>query len=1602
MKPKNKNKKIFYIGIIVVIIIIAILCLVSCNRKYSVTMYANGQKLQASVVQKNDKVHLPKAPKKKGYTFVGWYVDGKEFDEDTLITKDLKLEAKYIKNEYTITFDGGNGTLNKIDVKYKDQVKAPSNPTRENYVFSGWYLGSDEFDFNTKITSDLTLTAKWTRIVASYRVEHFLMGKDGNYSDNPNEVETLKANAGSTVNPKTKVYKGYTAPSVKKVAINSNGTTTVKYYYSINKYTLTVIGDKGVEKVLGLGSYFYNDKVTISYTLKPGYNFDGYSDNLNNNVYVMPDKDVTIKVNTSLITYDITYNLNGGSLDNKVEKYNVETKDFTLDKPTKTGYTFTGWKVNGSDSNGTIKKGTYGNLEVEAIFKANDDTKYKVEYYYMDKKGNYPEEASKTLIKEGTSDSKIDFVPEEKEGFKTAVLKDNEGNVVEEKVNLNADGSTVLKYYYERNKYTLTVSYINTLDESDKDGVKKISETNSYYFEEEVNVSIELEEGFDFIKWSNDDTNTSTTYKITSSDNQTLTASIKRHTYKVTFDSKNGSKVDSKETLFGKLIEKPSDPTRDGYDFDAWYYKENDVEKKWNFETDAMPTSNVELYAKWIIHKNTVVFDANGGVFKDGQEQHDITNQALNSKITNPEENPTKQGYTFAGWYKDQDCTEDNKWDFEKDKMPDNALILYAKWKANTYTIAYNGNTNTSGEMNNKTTCTYDSDCVLDENKFKKEYTVTYKNGYEKDNSTQKTVKYKFVGWTYEGSEDVLADGKPVRNLTAENKKEVTLVAKWEIDNETAVLETITRTGYSLDGWYDDSTKVDNLNNISKDLELTAHWTANTYEVEYNSNGGEGTMENSTYTYDEEKNLKDNEFTKTGYHFKGWSKSSSSSDIIEENKNYTDSGTITVYAVWEANKYTVTYDSNKGNGSSTPSGTVDDTDHTYDLESDLTKDKFEREGYTFVGWSKTKHDDSVETCDDCIEKANNLTDENNGNVTLYAVWKANTYTITYNSNKGSGSIEPTGTVENTTHTYDSESDLTSEQYQREGYTFVGWSKKANEKDKITKANNLTNENNGNVTLYAIWEIITYTINQDSNGGSLEKENKSYTIEDEFELSKPTRPGYTFDGWYTKNPESKVDKITKGMTGNLDLQAHWTGISYTIIYSNGESESARDTFVYGDSHTSKNPETVQKQFTVTFDEAGGKAVSDQTVNATVEKWKVKDSSDGKTYNAGESIEDLIIPTSTSDTVTLVPASYTYPTIQLPSITKDSPQETYLEYEFDGWYKENEKQPNQITVKDNLSLKAHFKNVVNTDQYINDNINDKTYISSTLKETAITANILKVNEKVTTVLTADGNFVQYASKLLKTPGVTSLTLNYNSKDYTLTSDTIYTKLQELAKAMTSTSKEKEESNRKLSSLYNKSFTVKITVGDNTTVKGKTTNTITYTTKFNSDYIVTDNYWQKLGTSVMSKVNSNYSKEDYRIVTPQKSSTNIVMEYHPNAENATLSSKAMGAGFKTALFNLLGNTEPSSPNEKYPLTAIKKLTLTYKEVSISATERDIYGFNWFGFLLGKLNSLGDLPSKTHKDLLTETVNIHLDLDENWALADDFSYPREFDYTLTFKKGS
>ena len=294
--------------------------------------------------------------------------------------------------------------------------------------------------------------------------------------------------------------------------------------------------------------------------------------------------------------------------------------------------------------------------------------------------------------------------------------------------------------------------------------------------------------------------------------------------------------------------------------------------------------------------------------------------------------------------------------------------------------------------------------------------------------------------------------------------------------------------------------------------ELTAQWTAPTYAVTLNTNGGTINSGNVTgYTYGVGATLP-TDVTRTGYTFKGW----------YDNENLTGSpvtaiggaemGNKEYWAKWEINQYTITFDTN--GGSEIPP-------ITQDYGTEITApDKPTRKGYTFKGWDK--------------EIPETMPAEN---ITVKAQWEINQYTITFDTNGGS-EIAPI--------TQDYGTEIASPANPtRKGYTFKGWDK---EIPKTMPAEN--------ITVKAQWEINQYTITFDTNGGS---EIAPITQDYGTEITapdNPTRKGYTFKGWDKEIPETMPAE-------NITVKAQWEINQYTITFdTNGGSEIAPITQDYG--------------------------------------------------------------------------------------------------------------------------------------------------------------------------------------------------------------------------------------------------------------------------------------------------------------------------------------------------------------------------------------------------------------------------------------------------------
>ena len=422
----------------------------------------------------------------------------------------------------------------------------------------------------------------------------------------------------------------------------------------------------------------------------------------------------------------------------------------------------------------------------------------------------------------------------------------------------------------------------------------------------------------------------------------------------------------------------------------------------WSTSANGTPANSVTVgynntvYAIWKINSGTLNINPNGGVWNGGTSTVSKT-QNYNTTLSVPV--PTRTGYHFTGWTRQgsngalSSTTAAATYTFGAANGYTDTII--AQWTANTYTVDYNGNGATGGSTASSSH-TYDTAKALTANGFTRSHTVVYNyNGATSGNGTSSAVATAvFAGWsdTANGAKKY-NNLQLVSNLVTSGTK--TLYAVWTAGSVT--LPSPQRTGYTFGGWYTNSSftgtsyaagaTYSTLANVT----LYAKWNANSYKIHFNANGGTGTMSDQTVDFDASANLNSNAFTYTGRHFIGWATSADGSVVYNNGasvKNLTtvNGGTVNLYAKWEINTYKIRFNANGGAGS------MNDLDMTYGTAKNLTANAFTKTGFTFKGWA-TAAGGAVVYAD--TASVNNLTAENNGIVTLYAVWEVSNFTVTF-------------------------------------------------------------------------------------------------------------------------------------------------------------------------------------------------------------------------------------------------------------------------------------------------------------------------------------------------------------------------------------------------------------------------------------------------------------------------------------------------------------------------------------------------------------------------------------------------------------------------------
>ena len=413
-------------------------------------------------------------------------------------------------------------------------------------------------------------------------------------------------------------------------------------------------------------------------------------------------------------------------------------------------------------------------------------------------------------------------------------------------------------------------------------------------------------------------------------------------------------------------------------------------------------TSNVTITPIWTPNTYNITYKDQGNVAFSGTHASGYPTTHTYGTATTLK-NPTKNNYTFGGWFTKSDCSGTAVTSLGATTYTSD-ITLYAKWTINTHTVSYGVCSSTrwgSIKLNSETAITTTGTKTLNYGTAIS-FTATPNTGYQvvgwysnADCTTQlqaggnsynagtltanKTVYVKFeqipatahnitytaqgTGWTYDANNPTSAE-----------------------EGETVTFVVTPTAGYRVSVTSTDVTLNKNGNNYTftmpnKDVEITVDAKPEQYTVTLNKQSGEGGPSSVTVTYAAAMPTITPP-TRTGYTFNGYfDATSGGTKYYNANgnsaKNWDKTSNTTLYAQWTANKYTVKFNANGG------TGTMSDQSFTYDETKALTTNAFTRKGYDFAGWAISSSGTVVYTDGQSVS---NLTANNNSTVNLYAIW----------------------------------------------------------------------------------------------------------------------------------------------------------------------------------------------------------------------------------------------------------------------------------------------------------------------------------------------------------------------------------------------------------------------------------------------------------------------------------------------------------------------------------------------------------------------------------------------------------------------------------------
>ena len=821
--------------------------------KYTITFDTDdGGEIVPITAQPGDAITLP-TPVRPGYTFAGWYNGEEKFEATTMPTQSLTLKAHWTVNQYTITFDtDGGSVIAPIAQDYGTAITAPAAPTKTGYTFGGW----DKEIPETMPAENVTVNATWKANTYMVRFD-----ANGGSCTPISKSVTYASTYGDLPTPTREGYTftGWYDGETKvedTTTYQTAGDKTLTARWSADAYTVTYYVDNS--KVTEQG-YTYGASITPYVFQKSGYTVSAWKQSDGSALpAAMPAKNLLVYATTAIITYTISYELNGGTnAAGNPASYTVETDTITLGDPSKTGYTFNGWsgtELNGENNmTAVIAKGSTGDRSYQAHWTVS---KYTITF---DTDGGsviapiaqdygtaitVPADPIKAGYRFDGWDQTIPAtMPAENVTVKarwTSYL-----DLINAFADFEGEQLEIARGYYSKlsaaqknagsEKLTALIAAIRTdaVTKLKAEIAGKVGAANELLIQDGESIA-EVAITGDQVEVRLIDEDYPALNLVNVSFLTTLFGDHKTMTVKVGSQEATGMN----QMAIMVAVAKEAGVTSSSAAISALDGKQMPVVL--TDTTDGDIQYSVTYQLSFFNNTHTLTWNTNGG-------QSTTTTGTYGQPIKAPA--VSRMGYTFAGWEPQIPKA-----------MGKTALTFTAQWTANTYTITFDANGGS---------CTTASK------------SVTYASTYG-DLPVPTREGYGFDGWFTAQNDGTKVTGNDTVTITADQ----TLYAHWKPGAYTITFDTgggseiapitqdygtaitapaaPTKTGYTFNGWNPAIPETMPAENVT----VKATWKANTYTVHFDTNGGSACAD-ITVTFGQPYGMLPTP-EKAGYAFAGW------------------------------------------------------------------------------------------------------------------------------------------------------------------------------------------------------------------------------------------------------------------------------------------------------------------------------------------------------------------------------------------------------------------------------------------------------------------------------------------------------------------------------------------------------------------------------------------------------------------------------------------------------------------------------------------------------------------------------------------------------------